>query len=405
MQEYLGKNKFMLFCISIVITVIFIFVSIPQFVSKDELSSLKERMQQYQMNSSFQPKPNGSTSNFGTGSNNSFSIPDVTDSNEFQDDDREEIINKKPTDSNETSEEEINTGTSSLTPVLKEHTIFFDSNGANHDASFSLSCSSSSESCTIKLPSISSSREVLGWSRDKNSTSPTYFVGQTISVFEDLNFYAISKQNYTVTIYGNGAFPNIQKVACSLYNQNTTCSVLLPEIPKDYYTDIGYDISSSSNSIVYKSSETLNLNQDIVLYAVRKVDTNSYDKYRNVSKNVFEKINVLRNQNGLSSLSWNQSLENSAMLRVSEVMQNYDYNVNGDYHYRISNGQPFYTVNHLAYGENFDSIKELNATTFHNRFVNSKVHYENMMNRDYNTIGIAVGYDGKQYYIVELFGL
>lgn len=399
MQEYFGNHKLFLFFLSLGITFLFLFFAIPSFVDSGDLVVLRERLSQY--SSSFQPSISTekkdpvlppaiieedilpSESNSNSNSNNSISKEDPKPSQ---------------TDPNFSSESSLKDEN-----VLFTHSIQFHSNGANQDASFSLSCSSFKKDCSIVLPHISSNREFLGWSSNANSTTPNYSAGDSITISSNQTLYAISRKTFSATILGNGAFSDTQILTCSSYNRDFSCSLSLPSIPKDFYTRVGYGLQDSK--IDYENASFIPLSHDITLYPIRMVDTSSYDPFRNVALQVFEKMNSLRIQNGFSSLHWNQSLEYSAMLRVSEVMQNYDYNVSGDYHYRISNGKPFYSVNSLAYGENFDSIKELNASFFHERFSNSKAHYDNMMFSDFQTVGIAIGYDGEWYYIVELFGM
>lgn len=385
------KEKSILIIFSILLTSICIYFCIPHFFEKEKIDILLDRMKLWpgysDQDSSLDE--NNQEENFEEKNEENLDNEIIDDENNIISDD--DIIDDES--DNLFNDEKIRTFQAS-----------FDLNGAEGTTPEILSCSTSSNSCTITLPSVTTNREFLGWSLSKDATSTSLTSGMNVTLSTNRTYYAITRQNYTVTINGNGAFIGTQTRSCSTYNMSSSCTVTLPDLNRDFYTSVGYTIDASSANILYNTSTTLTLTNNLTLYAVRKIDTTSYDQYANVAMEVFNKINSLRASRGLNQLNYSKSLELSAMLRISEIMQNYDFNVNGDYHYRISNNTPFYTVNELAYGENYYRATVCDANHFHETFVNSSGHLANMLESEHTALGIAIGFDGYWYYIVELFG-
>ncbi len=327
------------------------------------------------------------------------------DNNNNDNDQKEDDENNNDNEEDNPSKEEPDNKPEDPIPSKTTFHAYFNVNGADGITPASVSCETTGNSCTVTLPKLETTREFLGWSLNKNSTSPTLTAGSKVTLSTNRTYYAITRKNYTVTIMGNGSFIGSQKKVCSIYNTNSTCQVTLPDLNRDFYTSWGYNSNPNSASIDYGINTTLNVNSDQTLYAIRKIETSDYDKYANVALDVFNKINSLRTSKGLSALNYSKSLELSAMLRLSEIAQDYNYTVNGDRHIRISNNEPFYTVNEFAYGENYFRGYGCDATYFHDSFVASSSHLENMLSTDVNIAGISVGVKGGQCYIVELFGI
>lgn len=311
--------------------------------------------------------------------------------------------NNSSSSANENPENNTNIETS--TPkVTQTFVATFIGNGSTVGAS-TLSCSTTESSCSITMPLITSSNDVIGWGVHNTDTTSSYQVGDVVTITGNTTFYAITKKLITVTVDGNGAYEGNKNLTCIYYNTSVSCNVTLPNLEKDYYTSIGFNEDPTSASIIYNNNQIITVNQNKNLYAIRKIDTTNYDRYRNTAMEVFNRTNELRVSKGLKALTFNKSLELSAMLRVSEIEQNYDFNVNGDYHYRISNQKPFYTVNTMAVRENYYSVYQtLDTNEIYNAFYNSSAHYDNMVAGDINIGGFAVGFNGTWYYIVELFG-
>ena len=390
------KEKSVLILFTLLSTALLIYLSIPNFMAKEKITDLIEKIHFLSENNT--EKPN----------NEETDDPDYEEENP-EETPKEEEPEQSPNEEESPSDEENATGneTDNQEQVSKKTTFhaYFNSNGAEGKTPETISCETTGKSCTITLPKMETNREFLGWSLNKDSTSPSLTSGTSVTLSADRTYYAITRKNYTVTLVGNGSFVGNEKKVCSVYNTNTTCQITLPNLKKDFYTNLGYNFDPNSDSIEYGINSTLNVNSDQTLYAIRKIDTAIYDKYSNVALDVFNKINALRTSRELPALNYSKSLELSAMLRISEIAQNYNYTVNGDRHIRISNNEPFYTVNELAYGENYFRGYGCDAAYFHDSFVASPSHLENMLRTDINIAGISVGVKEGQCYIVELFGI
>lgn len=437
--------------IAIVLTAGLIFICIPHFVNNDTVASLLIRLNAYQGydqnkdvvatpkedennnifdnlfhndnsfnttddNTSSNSSTNNSTNNNNTSSGgsttnnstNNNSTNSGTSSNTTNNNNTDNNTNNNTTNNNTNNNSGYNTNNNNTnnnsTPVSQTFTATFNANGVDSVTQSTTSCSTTTGSCNITTPTMSSSKEVLGWSSNANGTSAEYGVGQLVTINSNCNYYAISKKDVVFNVYGNGAFEGSKVLNCTMYNTANTCGMTLPTLDKDIYTTIGFHTNSESTTIMYGNGSQVDANSNMNLYGIRKIDTTNYDAYASIASEVFNDINALRTSKGLGTLKHSESLELSAMVRVSEVEQNYDYNVNGDYHYRISNAQPFYTVNTMAYGENYDA-GTCSADYFQNQFVNSPTHYANMVRTDINTLGIAVSKYNNECYIVELFGI
>lgn len=396
------KEKSVLILFVLLSTALLIYLSVPNFIEKEKITDLIEKIH-------FLPENNVEKPNNEEINDTDFEEENNSD-NKNDEEEKEEIEPNNPIQEPPKNEEEKDPSNNDSQheeqlPLKTTFHAYFNANGAEGKAPSTISCETTGNSCTITLPNMETNREFLGWSLNKDSTAAALTAGLSVTLSVDRTYYAITRKNYTVTVVGNGSFVGSEKKVCSIYNTNATCQITLPDLKKDFYTSWGYTFDSNSDSIEYGVNATLNVNSDQTLYAIRKIDTSIYDRYSSVALDVFNRINTLRTSSGLKALSYSKSLELSAMLRISEIAQNYNYTVNGDRHIRISNNEPFYTVNELAYGENYFRGYGCDAAYFHDSFVASPSHLENMLRTDINIAGISVGIKEGQCYIVELFGI
>ncbi len=421
--------------LSVFITVVFVFFSIPSFIQKDKIEQLVRRLESYQAyqpdspggntvkpnqkpsSNSGKPNPNSGSSGSSNSSSTDFDKTDSDkDSSDKVDSNENDLENENRPNSNEDSKEkeqedpkneEEKTETPAPPTETKGFTATFIENGAALGEEDKIqTCFTTEDTCSILLPNIlSSDKTIIGWGNNPNDVTALYRPGERVSIGKDETFYALTKKNINVTIYGNGAFRDTKYLSCSTYNTSSSCSITLPDLEDDFYTTRGYAQTSSADTILYRENETILVDHSFSLYAVRFIDPAPYYKYSQVTQEMFQKINILRSSKGVPTLSWSKSLELSAMVRAHEISLNYDFEMNGDHHYRISNNEPFYSVNTLARGENFYAeYYSCDANYFHEGFVNSPGHYENMVRSSYQSVGIAITYVEDSCYIVELFG-
>jgi len=279
----------------------------------------------------------------------------------------------------------------------KKNTVTFEANGAT--LSFSKSTCTSyneSKSCQVTTPTIHRENgKGIGFSTNKNATTSEF--GSTISVSNSMTVYAISVSNYQAYFDANGAYSISSKsLSCAAYNMNKSCNITAPTMEKDSYTMLGWSTNSEADDISYQVGSPIPLNNNLTFYAIRKIANSGF---LTNNQEVLNLINNLRSSYGLSKLKWSKSLEHSAELRVKEII------LSPNEHIR-PNGSDFYTVNNLAYAENWTDSPTSDVNIMHQAFVNSPPHKANMLNDDYTIVGIAGIKDERTgiYYWVELFG-
>lgn len=395
------KSNIKVIFIAIIITCLFIGISIPKFIKISDLNKLSNKLEKWP---DYADDKNNHSSDF----NDDYFEDDISYDKDSNKNEENNNTNNDEINKNENNEENRNNDIENNPEIekpLKTFTATFKNNGDYNIKEMSLSCSTTNNTCQITLPYVNTDREFLGWSLDAKVTSTNQKSGSIITLDKNKVYYAITKKNYSVTINGNGAFLGNKIETCSIYNTMTNCQITLPDLKKDYYTVLGYNYDSNSDEIIFNTNQTIVIENNLNLFAVRKIDPTNYYAYQNISLEVYNKINELRQKNGLNKLNFNKSLELSSMLRLSEIAKDYNYNVNGDYHVRISNNEPFYTVNEYAYAENYFRANSCDATYFHDSFVNSPSHLNNLLRSDLTDIGISVSNQNGKCYIVELFGI
>lgn len=110
---------------------------------------------------------------------------------------------------------------------------------------------------------------------------------------------------------------------------------------------------------------------------------------------VLELVNKERAKYSLNSLTLDENLMNAADIRASELKKSFSHN--------RPDGSSFSTVSSKAYGENiaagYKTPKEVVTG-----WMNSQGHRENILNPNYDTIGIGYLKSGSSYW-VQLFGI
>ena len=128
-----------------------------------------------------------------------------------------------------------------------------------------------------------------------------------------------------------------------------------------------------------------------------------------VENRVLELLNELRNEVGVSPVTPNDQLKKAANIRAVETEESFSHTrpdgkatftvleESGiDYNYQFAG-------ENLAMGTNYLAEKEMAEWLFQG-LKDSPGHYENMVNKDFEEVGIGVHYNGENLYIVQLFG-
>ncbi len=120
-----------------------------------------------------------------------------------------------------------------------------------------------------------------------------------------------------------------------------------------------------------------------------------------MEQQLFDLVNHERQKAGLGKLEWNDQLA-AAALKHSRLL---------DEHHDLSHqfaGEPGLPERVGATGARFNSVAENVAeapdvATAHRGLMNSPGHRENILNRDYNAIGISIVQDGRELFVTQDF--
>lgn len=128
-----------------------------------------------------------------------------------------------------------------------------------------------------------------------------------------------------------------------------------------------------------------------------------------VENRVLELLNELRKEVGVSSVTSNEQLKKAANIRAVEIEESFSHTrpdgratftvleeSGVGYSYRLAG-------ENLAMGTNYLAEKEMAEWLFQG-LKDSPGHYGNMVNKDFEEVGIGVHSNGENLYIVQLFG-
>lgn len=154
------------------------------------------------------------------------------------------------------------------------------------------------------------------------------------------------------------------------------------------------DIETADTSIVYIDDEAIALVGSVTDATMTDEERAEAEELRAMAVDAFNQCNALRQEQGLKTLVWDDSLELAAAVRASEIV--------GTFSHTRPNGNPWWTVNSdLMWGEN---LAKGFATTEGavNGWMNSPTHKANVMDTTYNTMSVAVyRVDGVLYFAQE----
>lgn len=151
--------------------------------------------------------------------------------------------------------------------------------------------------------------------------------------------------------------------------------------------------STSNSSSSSNSNTTNNQSQSTQSNVVQNYDQTS-------ARQVLDLVNQTRIDNGLQPLTWNSSLEQSAMIRAKEIVSTFSHT--------RPDGSSCFTVLNIDYysaGENIASGQSSAQSVF-NAWMNSQHHRENILNPNYTQMAVSLYYDSSsnyKYNWVQLF--
>ena len=158
----------------------------------------------------------------------------------------------------------------------KEITITFDKN-ATASTTTTKKCTmyNNDENCSITSPDITatSGYTKIGWAASSGATSSSSNVNTTIIVSTNTTYYAIQSRTITISFNKNATSGTTTSKSCTMYNENTTCSITSPDITAaSGYTKVGWATSSSATSSVLDVNTESNVSASTptTYYAIQK---------------------------------------------------------------------------------------------------------------------------------------
>ncbi|SDQ17925.1 CAP domain-containing protein [Carnobacterium viridans] len=128
-----------------------------------------------------------------------------------------------------------------------------------------------------------------------------------------------------------------------------------------------------------------------------------------VENRMLELLNDLRSEVGVAPVTSNDQLKKAANIRANETEESFSHTrpdgkatftvleePEVNYSYRLAG-------ENLAMGTYYLAEKEMAEWLFKG-LKDSSGHYENMIKKDFEEVGIGVHYDGTNLYIVQIFG-
>ena len=153
------------------------------------------------------------------------------------------------------------------------YTITYDANGGKNAPG----SQTKNKGEDLTLSSTEPTRDgytFLGWSTDKNATSAAYGKGSSYKTDSDVTLYAVWKLNsaatYIVTYDANGG-KNAPSSQTKNKGEDLTLSSDKPT--RDGYTFLGWSTDKNATSPTYGSNGIYDIDSDITLYAVWKINT------------------------------------------------------------------------------------------------------------------------------------
>lgn len=144
----------------------------------------------------------------------------------------------------------------------KTYTAYFYENTADKIGATKLSCTTTSNSCTVKLPSIvREGWSTYGWGTNFNTNSIIGQPGENLILSGNKTLYAHTKKTLTVTFDSVGSdSPTVVKKSCDIYNTENSCDIIVPSYNKTGAYDNTWE-DEKGNRLV--SNETGNITSEM----------------------------------------------------------------------------------------------------------------------------------------------
>ncbi|MDE5556275.1 MAG: SH3 domain-containing protein [Ruminococcus sp.] len=135
------------------------------------------------------------------------------------------------------------------------------------------------------------------------------------------------------------------------------------------------------------------------------VSANDDETLAGYAQRIWELVNEERAKEGLNAVTFNPELNRIANIRASEVMQ-----TSGHTRPDGSSWSTLFSENKISVGTCGENILSMSGMsdivgTAMSAWMGSQVHRNNIMNEDYNHIGVGIVQDGDNYYLIQIFSI
>lgn len=150
---------------------------------------------------------------------------------------------------------------------------FTNNSGTNFSGSYAKIAKTVTAGTTITLPAVPNTTGYrnLGWTTVIHGRVPTNLAGSTYKVTEDVTFYAVRVQQFTVKFNNNSGttVAPIYETLTMVVDRDST--VTLPAVPKATgYRNLGWTTVVNSPTVTNEADSQYTVTSDITFYAVRK---------------------------------------------------------------------------------------------------------------------------------------
>ena len=160
--------------------------------------------------------------------------------------------------------------------------------------------SGGNDSCSITSPVIVKNNfTVVGFNTNSNGTSSTWNTNTTKNINDNATYYAITKKDITITFEKNGATSiGSTSQKCTIWNQNTSCTITSPTITRSGYNVVGWNTNSNGTSSAWDVNTAKIVNSNATYHAITKKNvTISFEKNGATSIGSTSQKCIIWNQN------------------------------------------------------------------------------------------------------------
>ena len=211
---------------------------------------------------------------------------------------------------------------------------FLSDSGIESIANASASCTTSSDSCSIVLPSVNLNNgyRFIGWYTDLSNGVKIGDAGEEYTISDNVTLYAVSElisTTYTASFEYDNGVASIGSNSLSCTTSSDSCSIVLPNITvKSGYSLLGWYTASTGGEKIGDVGSSYTISNDITLYAVTKMANVNVDEDDVIYTVIFnDGDNSASSADKLSCTYVN----NTCVITLPNIIVNSDYTVLGWY--------------------------------------------------------------------------